>query len=220
LNTSSTATVYLKSRPDFIIAEWEHMLSKKFYRAKVPLDERTGQWLRDPPFSKVTSADGTPSLIVQWRGTNRVAVILVANSFDFSRGKRDVGEAVGEEIPKPDYGPNRVTYDMLQRKPGDDYFPGSVEDYDRTRDGTLTREQRFGCPRQADGKVDESRLPPAKLPFLTGAHGEYIPCDAYFCADKQALLKQLKMIGWQSYPPNSTPPKITFRVASHPKSAW
>lgn len=212
------ATVYLENPPEFVLAEWVHLLTQKYYRAKVPLDERTAKLLRKPPFEDVSDAT---ALIVQWRGTNRIAVMLVADFTDFSRGKLDVGEVVGEEIPVPKDHPNYDgTYETLRRKPGDNYFPGRVREYERQFDGVLTMEQRFGCPRKEDGTLDVNRLPHAKLPFLTGADGEYIPCDEYYCDDKTELINQLWSIGWRRYPPGSNPPEITFRDAVTPEPAY
>jgi hypothetical protein len=219
VSTSSLAMVSLKEQPRFVLVEWLHILDEQYYRAKVPLDKRTAKWLRDPPFEKAT--DGTPTLIVQWRGKRRVAVMLVAKFTDFSSGAVDLGEAVGETMQTPEVSPNyKITYKDLRPRPGDSYFAGSVRNYDRTLDQALTREQRFGCPRKADGTVDTARLPPEKLPFVYGADGEHIPCQAYFCADKRALRKKLHSLGSLHYPPDSHPPPFVFQDASDPRPAW
>jgi hypothetical protein len=222
VRVNSLAQTSISGPPQDVTIEWQHILSGKYYRAKVPLDKRINQWLRESPFDDADSkhSNDASAIIVQWRGEKRVAVMLVANFTDFSKGKIDIGEAEGIEVQKPERSYRISPYSMLNRKPGDDYFPGRVRNYERSRDGTLSREQRFGCPRDANGRVDESRLPPAKLPFITGANGEYIPCDQYFCADKQELRNQLENIGWKNYPMNGTPPEITFHSAPNPKPAW
>ena len=223
VGVNSLAQIYISGPPKFVTVQWQHILSGKYYRAKVPLDKHVSQWLREPPFgnSDRRQSNDEPTFIVQWRGKKRVAVMLVASFSDFSKGKIDIGEAEGVEMQKPEHSPNfEITYSDLREKPGGDYFPGRVRSYDRSLDGTLSREQRFGCPRKPDQRVDESRLPPAKLPFITGTNGEYIPCDEYFCSDKQELINKLENIGWKNYPMDSTPPEITFRDAPHPKPAW
>lgn len=218
VSTSSLAMVSLREPPRFVLVEWRNLLADQFYRAKVVLDERTAKWLREPPFENVS--EGGTALIVQWRGERRVAVMLVAKFTDFSRGAIDLGEAVGEEMVTPELSRKLVTYDLLRRKPGSSYYPGDVRNYERIRDQSLTRKQRLGCPRKADGTIEEARLPPEKLPFVYGADGEHIPCEAYFCADKRALRKKLHSLGRLRYPPGSNPPPFLFQDAPDPRPAW
>jgi hypothetical protein len=217
--TSSISMLSMEAPPEFVLVEWLHILDNQYYRARVPLDERTTRWLRDPPLEQTREAG--PALIAQWRGERRVAVMLVADPLDFSKGSLDLGEATGEAMAPPEPSPNYdVSYETLAPEPGDQYLPGAVRDYDRTLDQNLTWEQRFGCPRNADGSVDESRLPPAKLPFYYGPDGEHVPCERYFCKDTWRVHQPLRKLGWRTYPPDSTPPPITFRDAPDPKPAW
>lgn len=219
VSTSSLAMVSMKEPPRFIMVEWLHILDGQYYRAKVPLDERTAKWLHNPPFEKAT--EGSSALIVQWRGERRVAVMLVASFTDFSTGAVDLGEAAGENMQTPELSPDYdITYEDLRPRPGDSYHAGNIRNYDRTLDHSLTREQRFGCPRRADSTLDEARLPPAKLPFLYGANGEHIPCEAYFCRDKQALRERLWSLGRRRYPPGSHPPPFVFGDAPEAEPAW
>jgi len=216
-------TVAIWEPPRFVVVEWEHLLSRKAYRARIDLSDAAGEWWNESPFRK---ADGAPhgyppKLVIQWRGQKNVAAMLVADPYDFSKGRLELGEAEGVEIPRPEWGPRLyLTYEDLRRSPGDEYRVGQVRNYERRYDGSLPKSLRFGCPRLPGGVVDESRLPPEKLPFVIGGNGEYIPCDKYFCSDKQDLIKELRKLGWKRYPPGQTPPPIEFRDAPNPRPAW
>ncbi len=222
INTASIAVIHLSSEPRFILVEWEHLLSRKTYHARIPLQEKAGKWWRNSPFRDASGRplSRPPVLVVQWRGARQVFAMLVASSNDFSKGKIDIGSALGEEIPRPENGPKLyLTYANLQRKPGDRFLPGTVRNYDRTLDDTLTAEQRFGCPRTPDGRLDRKRLPPQKLPYMIGANGEHIPCRAEYCADREDEIRALRALGWRRYPADKTPPAIEFRDAPNPKPA-
>jgi hypothetical protein len=217
--TASLSILHMKTPPEFITVEWLHILSNHYYQATIPLNAKTAGWLHEPPFRRATK--GGLALIVQWRGEKKVAAMLVADFNDFSQGKMDLGEAVGEMMSAPENSPNySVSYETLREEPGDGFLPGHVRRYNRTLDATLTREHRYGCPRRKNGLVNERRLPPAKLPFVYGENGEHIPCDTYSCSDKRELIEQLRPIERKRYPPGSTPPAMTFRDAPDPQPAW
>ncbi len=215
-------TTGLREPPRFIIAEWEHLVTRKVYRARIDLSDKAGNWWQRSPFRDGNGRplSSRPVLVVQWRGPKRVAAMLVADFTAFAKGTMDLGEAEGEETQRPDWGPKLyLTYDDLKRKPGDQYRVGWIRTYERRYDGTLSNIQRFGCPRLPDGRLDTARLPPQKLPFLTGPSGEHIPCDAYFCRDKAELVHKLRKLGWRKYPPGQPTPTIEFRDAPNPKPA-
>ncbi len=223
VSAASIAMITTKTRPRYVVVEWESLLHRKAYRARIDLDDKAGQWWHRSPFRDEKGRPYTtrPLLVIQWRGGRKVAAMLVASSNDFSRGRLDLGEAEGEEIPRPEWGPRLyATNKDYRRKPGDEYWPGTVYSYRRKSDEFLTPEGRYGCPRLPDGRVDESRLPPEKLPFLIGAEGEYIPCDQYSCEDKKDLIKELKKLGRREYKAGQTPPPIEFRDAPNPRPAW
>ena len=215
-------TTALRQPPRFIVVEWEHLVTRKVYRARVELSDAAGPWWRKTPFR---DADGNPesrrpTLVIQWRGPKKVAAMLVADNMDFARASLDLGEAEGKEIPRPDWGPELyLGYSQFRRKPWTTYQPGSVSQYRRSDDDTLPPEQRFGCPRLPNGRLDTRRLPPQKLPYLVGADGEHIPCREYFCADKADLIRKLRRLGWLQYPPDSTPPAPEFGDAPNPQPA-
>ncbi len=212
----------LAKPPRFIVVEWEHLVSRKVYRARIELGGKAGEWWHETPFrgggGKMVSR--RPVLVIQWRGPKSVAAMLVADFTDFAKGTLDLGMATGTEIERPSWGPkNYLGYSDFRRRSGDDYRPGAVARYERRYDNTLTNAQRFGCPRLPNGRLDESRLPPEKLPYVVGADGEHIPCEEYFCSDKQALIKQLRKLGWRRYPEDGQPPAIEFRDAPNPRPA-
>ncbi len=222
VNTASLATISLTQPPYFVVVEWEHLLTRKTFRARIELSDKAGKWWRKTPFQ---TPDGKPyprppTLVVQWRGPEKVVAMLVADFTDFSKGTLDLGVATGTEIERPDWGPKLyLTYDDLRRKPGDKYRPGRSRRYERGYDNTLTNAQRFGCPRLPNGRLDATRLPPEKLPYVVGADGEHIPCAEYFCRDKQALIKALRKLGWRRYPDDARPPAIKFQDAPNPRPA-
>ena len=216
-------SVAIRESPRFVVVEWEHLLSRKAYRARIDLSDEAGEWWRESPFRKAGGGayDSPPKLVIQWRGRKKVAAMLVANPYDFSKGRLELGEAEGEEIPRPEGGARLyLSYQDLRRKPGEEYRIGQVRNYERHYDGALADKDRFGCPRLPDGRVDKSRLPPEKLPFVIGENGEYIPCDKYFCSDKRDLIEELRKLGWKRYPPGKVPPPIEFRDAPNPRPAW
>jgi len=222
VNTASLATIPVTQPPRFVMVKWEHLVTRKVYRARINLSDKAGNWWRQSPFRDGNSKplSSRPVLVVQWRGPKRVAAMLVADFTDFAKGTMDLGEAEGVETRRPDWGPKLyLTYDDLKRKPGDQYRVGWIRTYERRYDGTLSNTQRFGCPRLPDGRLDTARLPPQKLPFLTGPSGEHIPCDAYFCRDKADLVRKLRKLGWRKYPPGQPTPAIEFRDAPNPKPA-
>ena len=215
---NALATVTVKGVPRFVVVEWEHLLSRKAYRARIDLDTRDEGWWRKPPFP---DGEGYPVLIIQWRGARRVVAMLVADFTDYSKGRLELGEAEGEEIPRPEGGVRLYSTNRdYRRRPGDEYWPGTVYSYRRKSDEQLTPEQRYGCPRLPDGRVDTTKLPPEKLPFLIGENGEYIPCEQYSCDDKKELIARLRKFGRKHYPENITPPPIEFRDAPNPRPAW
>ena len=224
-NGTGTGALVMKTVPNpprFIIVEWEHLVTRKVYRARVELSDAAGPWWRKTPFR---DADGNPesrrpTLVIQWRGPKKVAAMLVADNMDFARASLDLGEAEGREIPRPDWGPKLyLGYSDFRRKPLTTYQPGAVSQYRRSDDDTLPPEQRFGCPRLPNGRLDTRRLPPRKLPYLVGADGEHIPCREYFCADKADLIRKLRRLGWRRYPPDSIPPAPEFGDAPNPQPA-
>jgi len=220
--SGSLVMAQISPPPSLILVEWEHLLSRKTYRARIPLQAEAGKWWQTSPFRDTSGRrlSRPPVLVIQWRGARQVVAMLVASSFDFSLGKMDIGSAEGEEISRPANGPKLyLSYADLQRKPGDRFMPGTVRNYDRTLDDTLTTEQRFGCPRTPDGRLDRKRLPPQKLPYMIGANGEHIPCRAEFCADREDEIRALRSLGWRRYPADETPPAIEFRDAPNPKPA-
>ncbi len=222
VNTASIAVIHLSSEPRSILVEWEHLLSRKTYRAHIPLQAKAEKWWRNSPFRDASDQrlSRPPVLVVQWRGAQQVVAMLVASSNDFSKGKIDIGSAEGEEIPPPAYGPKLyLGYSDLAPQPGDDYRPGDIDRYERRLDDTLSPFQRFGCPRTPDGRLDRKRLPPQKLPYMIGANGEHIPCRAEFCADREDEIRALRSLGWRRYPANQTPPAIEFRDAPNPTPA-
>jgi len=220
VSTVSVAILDIPEPPRFILVEWEHLVTRKVYRAKIPLSDAGGRWWRRSPFREAGGKPRRPTLVVQWRGPKKVAAMLVADSLDFARASLDLGVAEGEEIPRPGWGPKLyITYKDLRRRPGGEYRIGGVRNYERQYDDTLSPRQRFGCPRLPDGRIDESRLPPQKLPYLVGANGEHIPCREYFCADRQELIDKLRPLGWRQYPPDSTPPAPVFGDAPNPRPA-
>jgi len=220
--TGSLIMTSVRTPPRFIEVQWEHLLSRKVYKARIELSNKAGKWWRKTPFR---NKDGEPfplppDLVIQWRGARKVAAMLVASSNDFTLGQVDLGIAEGEETQRPGWGPKHyLTYDDLKREPGERYLVGQVKTYKRRYDGTLTNAQRFGCPRLPNGRLDTARLPPQKLPFLTGPAGEHIPCDEYFCRDKAELIRKLRKLGWRQYPPGKPTPAIEFRNAPNPKPA-
>ncbi len=99
-------TTALRQPPRFIVVEWEHLVTRKVYRARVELSDAAGPWWRKTPFR---DTDGNPesrrpTLVIQWRGPKKVAAMLVADNMDFARASLDLGEAEGKEIPRPDWG--------------------------------------------------------------------------------------------------------------------
>jgi len=217
---NAIASTTITGKPRFVMVEWENLLSGKAYQAKVPLNKKTSEWLKLPPFENYDPTIDAPALVVEWRGHNRIAVMLVANFTRFSKGTIGLGEIVGEEIPTPEDAAHITTYPNLTAEYGEDYRPGRVRNYERARDDKLSLEQRFGCPRLPNGNIDESKLPPEKLPFLIGENGEHIPCEEYFCADKRELKDKLMSLPRQRYPKDKQPPSITFQDAPHPRPAW
>ena len=223
VSAASIAMITTKTRPRYVVVEWESLLHRKVYRARIGLDDKAGLWWHRSPFRDEKGRPYTtrPLLVIQWRGGRKVAAMLVASSNDFSRGRLDLGEAEGVEIPRPEWGPRLyLTYEDLQQKPGGRYWAGTIYRYDRTQDGSLPPDKRFGCPRLPDGRVDVTKLPPEKLPILIGENGEHIPCKKYFCADKRELIKKIRADGWRTYPPDKAPPPVVFLDAPNPRPAW
>ncbi len=217
--SGSSASTETKLPPSYVVVEWEHLLTRKSYRARIELDNSAGEWWRIPVFRN--QATRRPLLVIQWRGERKVGAMLVADFLDFSKGRLELGEAEGVEIPRPKWGPKLyLTYEDLQQKPGGRYWAGTIYRYDRTQDGSLPPDKRFGCPRLPDGRVDVTKLPPEKLPILIGENGEHIPCKKYFCADKRELIKKIRADGWRTYPPDKTPPPVVFLDAPNPRPAW
>ncbi len=151
-NGTGTGALVMKTIPNpprFIVVEWEHLVTRKVYRARVELSDAAGPWWRKTPFR---DADGNPesrrpTLVIQWRGPKKVAAMLVADNMDFARASLDLGEAEGKEIPRPDWGPKLyLGYSEFRRKPWTTYQPGAVSQYRRSDDDTLPPEQRFGYP--------------------------------------------------------------------------
>ena len=222
VSTVSVAILDIPEPPRFILVEWEHLVTRKVYRAKVPLSDAGGPWWRRSPFRDAQGRPypKEPVLVVQWRGPRQVAAMLVANFTDFSAASLDLGEAEGEEIPRPEWGPKLYRgYSESRRKAGTAYQPGAVSRYRRRRDDSLPPHLRFGCPRLPDGRIDESRLPPQKLPYLTGANGEPIPCREYFCTDRQELIEKLRPLGFRQYTGDNLPPPPVFGDAPNPRPA-
>jgi len=104
---TSLATVVVEAPPRYVVVEWEHLLSRKVYRARVELDGGGSEWWKKSPFG---GGAGKPALIVQWRDGNKVAAFLVADFMDFSKGRLDLGEAEGMEIPRPKGGRGYTCY--------------------------------------------------------------------------------------------------------------
>ena len=222
VNTASLATIPVTQPPRFVMVQWEHLVTRKVYRARINLSDKAGNWWQRSPFRDGNGKppSSRPVLVVQWRGPKRVAAMLVADFTAFAKGKMDLGEAEGEETHRPGWGPKLyLGYSELTDQPGDNYRPGDINVYRRKYDDSLPPEQRFGCPRLPDGRLDTARLPPQKLPFLTGPSGEHIPCDAYFCRDKADLVRKLRKLGRRKYPPGQPTPAIEFRDAPDPKPA-
>ncbi len=224
-NGTGSGALVMKTLPEpprFLLVEWEHLVTRKVYRARIELSDKAGPWWRRSPFREAQGRPylTEPVLVIQWRGPKKVAAMLVANFTDFSAASIDLGVAEGEEIPRPEWGPKLyLGYNQLANQPGDTYRPGDVDTYRRKYDDTLPPHLRFGCPRLPDGRLDESRLPPQKLPYLVGANGEHLPCREYFCADRQELIDKLRPLGWRQYPTDSTPPAPVFGDAPNPRPA-
>ena len=214
-----TMMTTVRQPPRYVIVEWEHLVSRRVYRARIPLTDRSGAWWRRSPFQ-----DRKPVLVIQFRGNQKVAAMIVADYYDFSRGRIELGEAVGVEIPRPKGGPGLyLTYEdmvaMRRQRRYVSYKPGSVVSYERQYDGQLSPAQRYGCPRRPDGRIDVQRLPDKKLPLLTDLNGQWIACEAYYCEDKSALKKKLFQHDFRYYPPGRYP-AYRFKNAPNPKPAW
>ena len=211
--------------PMSVVVEWEHLLSRKTYRARIDLSAR-GPWWRKMPFrdARGKRMPGPPVLIIEWRAGHKVAAILSASSMGYHKGRIELGEAVGVEIPRPKGGPGLyLTYEdmvaMRRQRRYVSYKPGSVVSYERQYDGQLSPAQRYGCPRRPDGRIDVQRLPDKKLPLLTDLNGQWIACEAYYCEDKSALKKKLFQHDFRYYPPGRYP-TYRFKNAPNPKPAW
>ena len=104
--SGGVAMTTTRSRPHFVVVEWEHLLSRKAYRARIDLSDEGGEWWNESPFRK---ADGMPydrpaTLVIQWRGAKKVAAMLSAVSFDFTKGRLELGEAEGGGDPAAEGG--------------------------------------------------------------------------------------------------------------------
>ncbi len=89
--------------PRFVTVEWENLLHRRAYRAQIDLSDVGVEWWRISPFRDRSGRhlSRPPVLVIEWRARNRVAAILAADSMGYDKGRLELGEAEGVEIPQP-----------------------------------------------------------------------------------------------------------------------
>lgn len=178
-------SIFTRRVPRHLKVAWYHVLTNTYYQATVSLNPQLDEWLKKSPFGPTVDPK-QQDFIVQFRPENKVAVVLVYGNTTSPLRKVDLGEAVGT----PYLGePFELSYKGGGFS-GGWYRAGYIVRYDRQLDHLLSPEQRFGCIRDADGRLDKLNYPVEKYPVLMLKGGKFLSCTSYDCREHQALIDQ------------------------------